>query len=230
MNVARIEAISFDLDDTLWPVRPVIERAESAMWQFLDAHYPRVREHFDRAEIIALRRDIVARHPGHAHDLTWLRRRVLAEMAERVGYPPALVDGAFEAFDRRRNEVDFYDDALPALERLSGRFRLVSLSNGNARLSATGLDRWFEAQVTTRDAGAAKPDPRMFRAAEVALGLSSAQVLHVGDDPLLDVQAARRAGQQSVWVNRRRASWPDAAGAAPTEVAELGALAELLGA
>jgi putative hydrolase of the HAD superfamily len=207
----------------------VLERAEAAMFAWLDAHYPRVRERFDRQAMHELRREVLRASPGRAHDLTWLRRRVLAEMASSSGYPDTLVDGAFEVFDAARNRVRFFDDALPALAALSGRYRLVALSNGNARLGPTGIARYFRAHVSARDAGVAKPDARMFRAAEQAMGARPHEVLHIGDDPRRDVQAALDAGQQAVWVNRDGRDWPEAAGARPREVRTLHELVRLLG-
>lgn len=223
-----ITTLSFDLDDTLWPVRPVIKGAERAMGDWLAVHYPRVRERFDRDATMALRRDIVAAAPERAHDLTWLRRQVLSEMARATGYGEMLVDGAFNVFDMARNRVRLYDDALPALAALAGRFRLVALTNGNARLGPTGIAQYFRARVTASDAGAAKPDPRMFRTAESVMGVRPHEVLHIGDDPHRDVEAARQAGQHALWVNRNGDVWPGDAGAAPVEVRDLHALTRLL--
>ena len=222
-----ITTLSFDLDDTLWPVRPVIMGAERALRAWLDEHYPRIGETLDRDAISALRRAVVAAEPGRAHDLTWVRKRVLGLMAEHAGYDASLVEPAFEVFDHHRNRVTFFDDALPALEQLSRRYRLVSLSNGNASLSKTGLDRFFHAGVSARDAGNAKPHPDMFRFAERASGAAAGEILHVGDDPHLDVQGARDAGQRAVWVNRDARDWPEELAPA-TEVNDLLALVRLL--
>jgi len=38
MNSSPIRAITLDLDDTLWPIWPVIERAEQALHEWLEAH------------------------------------------------------------------------------------------------------------------------------------------------------------------------------------------------
>jgi putative hydrolase of the HAD superfamily len=74
----------------------------------------------------------------------------------------------------------------------------------------------------------AKPDPRIFHAAAQAAGVAPEAVLHVGDDPLLDVVAAVSAGMQAVWVNRAGQGWNH-----PIQphlhVAELGALCQVLG-
>lgn len=40
------KAILFDLDDTLWPIAPVILQAEQTLHAWLQAHAPRVAERF----------------------------------------------------------------------------------------------------------------------------------------------------------------------------------------
>ena len=41
-ELSNIRAVCFDLDNTLWDVWPVIQRAEQAMYDFLALRYPRV--------------------------------------------------------------------------------------------------------------------------------------------------------------------------------------------
>jgi putative hydrolase of the HAD superfamily len=48
--------------------------------------------------------------------------------------------------------------------------------------------------VVSQRVGAIKPDLRFFRAAEVAFGMPSEAILHVGDDWAADVLGAKRAG------------------------------------
>ena len=55
--------------------------------------------------------------------------------------------------------------------------------------------------------GVAKPDPRIFHAAAQAAGVAPHEVLHVGDDPALDVLGGLAAGMQTVWVNREGRDW-----------------------
>src|SRR6218665_2593121 len=40
LDMARIRAISIDLDDTLWPIRPTIARAETALLDWLPPQPP----------------------------------------------------------------------------------------------------------------------------------------------------------------------------------------------
>ncbi len=49
-----------------------------------------------------------------------------------------------------------------SLRRLSERYRLFALSNGNADLQRCGIAQWFEGHITAISAGAAKPDVRIF--------------------------------------------------------------------
>ncbi len=203
-----IRAITFDLDDTLWPVAPVIERAEHAMHAWLGRNCPEVTEQYDVAGLRGLRERIGAEQPHLAHDFSALRRRSLEAALHDHGYDGAHVEGAFRVFYAARQEVTLYEDALPLLESLQGRFRLGSISNGNADLVTIGLDHLFPVRIHARQLGHAKPSPEIYRAACEALECEPHEVLHVGDDPELDVAAARRAGLHAAWIDRAGNAWP----------------------
>jgi 2-haloalkanoic acid dehalogenase type II len=88
--------------------------------------------------------------------------------------------------------------AVEALERARrAGIPLAVVSNWDARLPEIlrrlGVDRLFETIVTSAEAAAAKPDPRIFELALARLRVAPEQVLHVGDDPW-DEEGARRAG------------------------------------
>jgi putative hydrolase of the HAD superfamily len=223
----EVQAIIFDLDDTLWEVGPVIVRAEHAMLAFLAAHYPRVLELHTPESMRDLRARMALEHPTMRHDFTWLRLESLRRLARASGYAESMAEEAFAVFYRARNEVILFDDVLPSLGRLHRRFRLFAVSNGNADLAAIGLARYFEHSLTAREAGMLKPDPRIFALLLGRAGLEPARTLHVGDDALADVEGARRAGVTPVWVNRAGAEWPIATAATPLTVRTLVELADL---
>jgi 2-haloalkanoic acid dehalogenase type II len=216
-------AITFDLDDTLWDIWPIIGRAEERLHDWLKAYYPRVPERFSPLELRQLCVDIAQQRPELAHDRTWLRKEALRLAAQRAGYGEFHVDAAFEVFFTARNEVVFFEEVLPVLERLSRRYTLGALSNGNADVYRIGLDRFFDFAINAVDVGAAKPEPAMFKAACRYLGLPPARIVHVGDDPEHDVGGAARVGLRTVWVNRNSRDWP---GGEPAD-AEIKTLAEL---
>jgi len=203
----QIRAISLDLDDTLWPIEPVMLRAEQRLDAWLKAHCPRAAMHYPIAAMRALRDRVAGENPHLAHDFTAQRRLSLSTALAPHGYDEDHVDAAFAEFYAARNQVECYADALPALEQLAARFPLVALSNGNADLDRIGLSRFFQFSIYARDFGAAKPAPQIFHAACERLGLPPEAVLHVGDDPQLDVAGARAAGLRSAWLNRTRSRW-----------------------
>lgn len=224
----RIRAITLDLDDTLWAIGPVIERAERTLWAWLGEHYPRVSERWDAERLGTLREDILVRYRARAHDLCFVRRALLAEVAAGAGYGVELVDPAFEVFDRERNTVELYPDVVPALEALRDNFILVAVTNGNARLDVIGIRHLFDDVVTAADTGVAKPAQPIFDAACLIARAQPDEVLHVGDHPEIDIVGAKQAGLRAAWMNRTRVEWPDGLSKPDAIIAGLDELADLL--
>lgn len=212
----KIAAITLDLDDTLWPIAPVMERADAALQAWLQAHCPEVAQALPIPAMRALRDEVFASHPELGHDYTAMRLICLRRALAPHGYGEREVERAFEAFHAARNEVELYPEVGAALERLARRAPLVSLTNGNACLDRVGLSRLFRAQITARGFGAAKPDPGIFHAACALAGANPAHTLHVGDHPEHDVLGARGAGLQAAWLDRAGLGWTHASPAPRT--------------
>ena len=209
LDIGRIKAISLDLDDTLWPIWPTIERAEKVLHQWLVDNAPMAAALFSSPSALREIRDHLAgSRPDLKHDLSAVRRESIRLALYRAGENPLLAEAAFEAFFAERQRVTLFDDARPCLEFLSARFPLVSLSNGNADLARVGLGSFFRAAISAREFGAGKPDPRIFHAAAGALEVAPEEVLHVGDDATLDALGALNAGMQAAWLNRSDHLWP----------------------
>lgn len=200
--------LSFDLDDTLWPIAPTIIAAERAVFTWMEANCPRAVAAHSVETMRELRLRMLERFPDRAHDMTFLRRQALAAQLLETGYPERLADDAFEAFYAARNRITPYEDVVPALERLSSRYRLYALSNGNADLGRCGLARYFRGHVNAQSAGAAKPDARIFNELARLAAVPPERIVHVGDDPHADVHGARSARLQAVWVRREPRIWP----------------------
>ncbi len=223
-----IRTITIDLDDTLWEIHPVIKRAEERLYGWIGAHYPRIAELFSADDIREMRAGVVAEHRDRAHDLTFLRRAVLARLGDAAGYGDAYVDAAFEVFEEARNDITLFPEARPALSKLRERFVLIAVTNGNANLERIGIRGLFDGVVSAAMAGAAKPERPIFAAAVEAGGAPAAQTLHVGDHPLYDVHGARDAGLRAVWVNRNGADWPAEFAAPDAEIRHVGELHGIL--
>jgi putative hydrolase of the HAD superfamily len=87
--------------------------------------------------------------------------------------------------------------------RASGR-RIAVVSNFDRRLpgilEGLGLAADLDACVLPADAGAAKPDPRIFRCALARLGVEAGDAAFVGDDHERDLAAAEALGLRPVDV------------------------------
>jgi putative hydrolase of the HAD superfamily len=206
--LSNVRAIAFDLDNTLWDVEPVLARAEARLFAWLQTHYPRITARLSLEDMKRAREELARREPHNAHDFTYLRTAALAAHAREHGYEERIAERAFEVFLAARCEVTLFPDVPPGLARLKSRYALASLSNGNADLARIGLNHLFSLSLNARQIGAAKPARRCFERLAQELALEPAQVLYVGDDPRLDVLAARAAGLQTAWMNRRGHSWP----------------------
>lgn len=228
IDIARIKAITLDLDDTLWPVWPTIHRAEQELIDWLTQHAPATAALSIQPELKqAVSAEINLRHAAQAHDLSFLRREAIREMLRRAGDPSHLAEPAFEVFFAARQRVELFDDALPALAFWSQRYPVVALSNGNADVHRVGIGQHFHASVSAQSLGVAKPDPRIFVAGAQAAGVAPHEVLHIGDDAHADCVGALAAGMQVVWLNREGKDWPHPSHPEPLQVAELNALCAL---
>ena len=225
----RIRAITLDLDDTLWPVQPALERADHELDAYLRQHHPEVALAWPIPALRALRAQVANERRDLAHDFTTQRHLTMQQAFAACGIAEAPLQALWEVYFRGRNSVELYPDALPALTRIAAKWPLASLTNGNADLQMIGIHTHFSQQITARDCGEAKPAQRIFALAAEKLGVPLAQILHVGDDPELDVVGAHAAGMRTAWINRAGAPWPSSLGTPPElDLRDLGALADWL--
>jgi putative hydrolase of the HAD superfamily len=226
-----VSALTLDLDDTLWPIWPTIERAERVLHDWLRDHAPATAATHDTAALRVLREAMARERPDWVHDLSALRRESIRRALIAGGDDPALAQAAFEVFFEARQRVELFADVRPALARLAARFPLVALSNGNADLRRIGVAEYFTGGISAREFGRGKPDAAIFHAACRLAGSAPACTLHVGDDVALDVDGALDAGLRAAWV-RREGGDPlvRPVGTPHHVVAELLQLAQALGA
>ena len=196
------KAILFDLDDTLWPIAPVIVQAEQTLHAWLHTHAPAVAQRFSIDNLRQARLALLASQPELKLDLGALRRAGLAAAFAEAGEDSAKVELAMLQFFAARNAVVLYQDVLPGLLALKGRSLLGVITNGNADLEVIGLGHHFTVALAAHQFGSAKPDPAIFLAACAALGVDPHEAVYVGDDVLLDVRGAQQAGLRAVWLNR----------------------------
>jgi len=134
--------------------------------------------------------------------------QVLQETAVAVGAESGLHDSP----RLRRCLLDSlpgwqpFPDTVPALRRLTARYRLGILSNVDHSLLAATL-RWlpvsFDLIVTAEDVRSYKPAPGHFRAMLARVGCPPNRVLHVAQSLFHDIAPCQRLGIACAWINRR---------------------------
>ena len=197
-----IKVIAFDLDDTLWATKPTIIRAEKKLNEWLKSTVPQMNHTTETMR--DFRKTLVGREPTLAKKITELRRRIIEHALElsKIGASEAteISHRAIEVFLVARNEVEFFDGSIATLAQLSTDYTLGALTNGNADINRIGLDSYFSFAFSAEEVGAPKPALDLFHAALAHNEISPSEMVYVGDDPVLDVDAANRAGLHSVWL------------------------------
>ena len=198
-----IKVLAFDLDDTLWDMRPTLIRAEQKLHAWLKSNCPRIR--YDFVTMRELRSEILEQHPHLGTSISELRRRVIERALELSGYTSAesqtLSHQAFEVFLEARNQVLFFDGALEAVQQLASRYMLGTLTNGNADIQRLGLADYFSFSFSAEQVGAPKPAPNLFHAALSHTGARPEEMIYIGDHQEYDVDAAQKVGLRTIWIN-----------------------------
>jgi putative hydrolase of the HAD superfamily len=231
-DLTQVRVITLDLDNTLWDVQRVIEAAERELHEYLSAHYPLLTADMPLSSMTELRQKVAMTYPEKEHDFTFLRKQMLLERATLAQYEldqaHEIAEEAFDVFYRVRNQVVLFEDVLPSLEWLYERYRLISISNGNADLNAIGIARYFDTSVWAREVGTLKPGALMFLRPLMDAQIDPGQCLHVGDDPVMDISGARAVGYQTAWIDRFGVGWPGNQDPADYAIKSLSDLVELL--
>ena len=208
---------------------PTIHRAEAILYGWLEENYPRITANFDPTQMVAYRREFSAQDRRYAVDMTTMRYEFLQHLGELHDYDgEQLSTNGFDIFFAARQQVAFYDDVLPCLQRLKQKFRLGSISNGNASIEHVGLAHLIEHSVSAADLMVAKPDRLIYQHLAQRFEVSPEEIVYVGDHPEFDVAGSIAAGYQAVWINRESILWPDHLSEPDHQVTDLHQLEALL--
>ena len=227
-----IKLLTFDLDDTLWPCMATIKRTEQRLHQWFSNFHPQITDQYSIKHLREKRLQIAKVHQHIAHDLTALRKKSFLELSIEMGYSASeteqFIDNAFEFYISERNKVDLYDDVIPTLSALKPYYQLAAVSNGNADIIQVGLGHFFKFSWSAAQAGRQKPHPIVFESLLKRENLTADEVIHIGDDPVTDIQGAQQLGIKAIWLNRNHLSWPDNIKAPFIEINQLKQLPELI--
>jgi putative hydrolase of the HAD superfamily len=208
----RFRLITFDLDDTLWDVRPVLVRAEQRVAQWMLQNCPEIPRRFAHRDLMNLRAQLLHERPALRHDVSALRREATRSALLACGYPEPraarLADEAFAIFIEARHEIEPFDDVAQCLEQLSRDYVLGVLTNGNADVFRLAIGKYFSFAFNAETLGASKPQATHFTAALAAARTTAVHCMHIGDHHEHDVLGAQRLGITTIWFNPDQRPWP----------------------
>jgi putative hydrolase of the HAD superfamily len=150
--------------------------------------------------------------PDDSHAF-WLK--VYQLFLDELGFSAAthMPQRLFEDFKRPAN-YQLYDDALPCLTQLrEERLNIGIISNWEAwapeLLRELGLADLVDYTIVSGTVGYEKPDPEIFHLALAAADVLPGHAMHVGDNPLDDVEGAYRVGICGILIDRDQAPRAD---------------------
>ena len=207
-----IKSISFDLDDTLWPLMPNIMEAEKTTNEWIKDNFPGTASLLGKQDVIEIRDKLIKEDPNLINQISDLRKLMFYELNIRAGYgneeSENMAEEAFEIYFKGRNAVTFYEGVIETLELLKSDYSLGVVTNGNADLQVIGIDNLFDYIFSAADLNAHKPDPVMFEAVIKRTGLRAEEICHIGDHPINDVKASLDFGMTPIWFNYEKANFP----------------------
>ncbi|MBP8927154.1 MAG: HAD-IA family hydrolase [Pseudomonadales bacterium] len=207
----RFQLITFDLDDTLWDVRPVLLRAEQQVNEWMMQHCPEVPQRFSRAELMSLRLRLLRERPELHHHVSELRRESMRLALLDCGYGDTsarqLAAEAFAVFIEARHDIEPFAGVVQCLEQLSQHYMLGALTNGNADIFRLSLGKYFRFAFNAEALAASKPQAAHFNAALAAAQTSAEHCIHIGDHHEHDMLGAQRLGITTVWFNPDQRPW-----------------------
>jgi len=141
-------------------------------------------------------------YTGHYGYLDSSRRALLYTLrSAKLPFDDADVNGIMAGWQ----ELKPFSDAVPGLQRLRSRFKLVVLSNGErdflTHLVTNRIQYDFDGVISVQDVGVFKPNPQVYRYAARILRAEPCELLMVSSNSF-DVVGARASGYRAAYVNR----------------------------
>ena len=200
-----ITTISFDADGTLWDFESVMRHALGCALEELRRLVPSAPDSLSIETLIAIRDQVAAEHKDRGLTHEAIRVEAFKRTLQFIRNPDDDLAAHLNTLylKHRFEDIQFFDDVLPALNALRGDYTMGLLSNGNTYPERCGLEGYFQFVIFAQDYGIQKPDPRLFEIAIEHAGCTKHQLLHVGDSFRNDIVGAKQAGVKSIWLNRQ---------------------------
>jgi putative hydrolase of the HAD superfamily len=203
--MAIVRGMLFDLDDTL------TDRGRS-----IELFVPAFAEHFG-GELEGVGKEEILQSILGGDGGGYATREALAEHLRQIlRWKKVPSVGEITTFWRGRFPgcAVAREGTVRTLRAIRDRGILLGVvSNGlvlsqYTKLEVMGIRPLLAAVVISEEVGIKKPDRRIFDVALERLGVSAAEAVFMGDNPLLDVAGAAAVGMRAIWLNCRKQERP----------------------
>ena len=166
---------------------------------------------------------------GHGGYLETCRRALVYSLrANGIEFDPERIRQFMDVWQY----LNPYPDSIQGLHRLSRKYRLVALSNGEPdylrHLADNRIKFDFDAVISVEEGGAFKPHPAVYRSAARILDASPSEIMMVAAHSF-DIMGARACGFRGAYVNRYDLPYEDSTQYAPDIlVSDFNQLADIL--
>jgi HAD superfamily hydrolase (TIGR01549 family) len=229
----HVEAVLFDVDDTLFDRRgaqdrvlDIIVKEHAAVFDGLDME--EVRGAFAKSD------EITSRENDEGTLQEGFRARRTKLFLEMLHLDLSFWEDIAALYVERLPTVHAPVPGVQrVVEELARGFKLGVVSNGfpdvqYGKLDGLGIRERFGCIVLSEEVGLNKPDPGIFKYAASLLNVQPSACLYVGDLFEMDVVGPKGAGMLACWFNRSGAPRPTDAIAPDLEIRELAALLQIL--
>jgi putative hydrolase of the HAD superfamily len=233
--VRKLDAIFFDIDDTLYSTT---EFARQARENSIDAMI-RLGLGITREDALRELEEVISEFSSN-YDRHYdkLLCRLPAEVQGDANWAVLVAAGMVAYHDTKFRQLRPFSDAEEMLSFLKDETELIlgviteGLSVKQAeKLVRLGVYRYLDPRAIfiSDQVGISKPNPKLYRHALDRLGLAAERTMYVGDNPVNDVEPAKRTGMITVrYRGRGKHSGAPAPVEPDYEIREYGELLRIL--
>jgi len=195
-DLAGIEAMIFDLDDTLYPE---VEYVHSG-FRAVSRQIAQLEPSLEGQRVFEM---LVSAFATQSRDRIF--NSVLEELGQRND--DQIIAELVSLYRCHRPILELRPAVRQMLEQLVGRFKLGLITDGRLptqrlKIEALNLDPLFDHIICTEELGREhwKPSPKAFEQMAQKLGTDHEQSVYIADNPSKDFVAPNQLGWKSVWV------------------------------
>ena len=191
-----IQAVVFDLDDTLFPEHQFVMSGFHAVGQHVKVWFG-VDGFFEQAECLF-----------SAGNRGTIFNRALEQLG--IDPKPSVITTLLSVYREHRPQIELYEDARWAMAFFGQSWKTGIITDGflvtqRNKVRALGIESRFGIVLYTDEYGREgwKPSPISYQKVMEALSCSGPECVYIADNPVKDFVAARKLGWKTIQLRRK---------------------------